>query len=93
MDQSSRSQATEFKFVRQAPIGPYIVDFLCREARLIVEVDGATLSEDQEIAYDRKRELLLKAEGYQIIRLRNDDVYERINDALDMILMGLEGSL
>src|SRR5262249_20183481 len=35
----------KFKFVRQAPIGPYIVDFLCREARLIVEVDGATHSE------------------------------------------------
>ena len=41
-----------FKFVRQEPIGPYVVDFLCREARLIVEVDGATHSEDREIAYD-----------------------------------------
>src|SRR5438477_1045618 len=41
-----------FKFVRPEPIGPYIVDFLCREARLIVEVDGATHSEDREIAYD-----------------------------------------
>jgi very-short-patch-repair endonuclease len=42
--------ADKFKFVRQAPIGPHIVDFLCREARLIVEVDGATHSEDREIA-------------------------------------------
>jgi len=41
-----------FKFVRQEPIGPYVVDFLCQEARLIVEVDGATHSEDREIAYD-----------------------------------------
>src|SRR5438874_4727487 len=81
-----------FKFVRQAPIGPYIVDFLCREARLIVEVDGATHSEDRQIAYDRKREVL-KAEGYQIVRVQNDDVYRHINDVLDMILMGLEERL
>jgi very-short-patch-repair endonuclease len=83
----------KFKFVRQAPIGPYIVDFLCREARLIVEVDGATHSEDREIAYDRRREVFLKAEGYQIVRVQNDDVYRHINDVLDMILMGLEGRL
>ena len=52
-----------FKFVRQAPIGPYIVDFLCREVRFIVEVDGATHSEDHEIAYDRRRDAYLRAEG------------------------------
>src|SRR6476661_1690797 len=83
----------KFKFVRQAPIGPYIVDFLCRKARLIVEVDGATHSEDREIAYDRRREVFLKAEGYQIVRVQNDDVYRHINDVLDMILLGLEGRL
>src|SRR5204862_95760 len=57
-----------FKFVRHEAIGPYIVDFLCREARLIVEVEGATHSEDREIAYDRRREAYLKREGYRIIR-------------------------
>jgi very-short-patch-repair endonuclease len=82
-----------FKFVRQAPIGPFIVDFLCREARLIVEVDGATHSEDHEIAYDRRRDAYLKAEDYRIVRVLNDDVYKHMNDMLDMILMGLEGKL
>jgi very-short-patch-repair endonuclease len=82
-----------FKFVRQAPIGPYVVDFLCREARLIIEVDGATHSEDREIAYDRRREAYLKSAGYGIVRVQNDDVYKHINDVLDMILMGLEGKL
>ena len=82
-----------FKFVRQTPIGPYVVDFLCREARLIVEVDGATHSEDREIAYDRRRETYLVSEGYRIIRVLNDDIYKRIDDVLDMILMGVEGKL
>src|SRR5439155_18797187 len=73
-----------FKFVRQEPVGPYIVDFLCREARLIVEVDGATHSEDREVAYDRRREAYLKREGYRIIRVLNNDVYTHINDVSDI---------
>ena len=40
--------AEEIQVRRQAPIGPYIVDFLCREARVTVEIDGATHSEDRE---------------------------------------------
>src|SRR5213076_238719 len=86
-----RGRRLQSKFVRQEPIGPYVVDFLCREARLIVEVDGATHSEDREIAYDRRREAYLKREGYRIVRVLNNDVYTGINDVLDMILMGLEG--
>jgi very-short-patch-repair endonuclease len=58
-----------------------------------LEVDGATHWEDREIAYDCRREVFLKAEGYQIVRVQNDDVYRHINDVLDMILMGLEGRL
>jgi len=41
----------------------------------------------------RKREVFLKAEGYQIVRVRNDNVYEHISDVLDMILKRLEGRL
>ena len=48
------------------------------------------IRKDREIAYDRKREIFLKTEGYQIVRVQNDDVYKHINDVLDMILMGLE---
>jgi very-short-patch-repair endonuclease len=80
-----------FKFIRQAPLGPYIVDFLCREARLIVEVDGATHSEDRQIAYDGRRGVYLKAQGYRIVRIQNHDIYRHINDVLDMILLALEG--
>ena len=37
------------------------------------------------IAYDRRREVFLKAEGYQIVRVQNDDVYRHINDVLDLL--------
>ena len=81
------------KFARQYPIGPFTVDFLCRDARLIVEVDGATHSEDHEIAYDQRRTAYLKEQGYKIVRVMNDDVYRRFDDVMDMILLALEGRL
>ena len=82
-----------YKFARQCPIGPFTADFLCRGARLIVEVDGATHSQDQEIAYDRRRTVYLKAQGFRIVRVMNDDVYRRFDDVMDMILLALEGKL
>ena len=81
------------KFARQCPIGPFTVDFLCRGAGLIVEVDGATHSQDQEIAYDRRRTVYLKAQGFKIVRVMNDDVYRRFDDVMDMILLALEGKI
>jgi very-short-patch-repair endonuclease len=51
------------KFARQEPIGPYFADFLCREHRLFVEVDGATHSTADEIAHDRFRQRRLEKEG------------------------------
>jgi very-short-patch-repair endonuclease len=82
----------DFKFVRQVPIGPYIADFLCREARFIVEVDGATHSQDREIAYDGRREAYLETEGFRILRVTNDDVFRRIESVLETILARLEGT-
>ncbi len=79
------------KFVRQAPVGPYYADFLCREKRLIVEVDGATHSEDQEIAYDKRRTEFLTSQGFRVHRVQNADVFIILPDVLDMILMILDG--
>ena len=56
-----------FKFVRQETIGRYVVDFVCRECRLIVEVDGGQHSEAVE--YDRQRDDWLKAQGHTEVHL------------------------
>ena len=81
------------KFVRQAPIGPYVADFLCRSARLIVEVDGATHATDAEVAHDARRAVFLSAEGYRVLRVNNDEVYSRLDDVLETILAALENRL
>jgi very-short-patch-repair endonuclease len=73
-------QLKNFKFVRQAPLGPYIVDFLCREQNLIVEVDGATHSTETEISEDLRRASQLQALGYKIVRFQNDEVINGMDE-------------
>jgi very-short-patch-repair endonuclease len=77
------------KFVRQWPVGPYIVDFLCRDRRLIVEVDGDTHSTEDEVSYDARRTAFLISAGYRVHRVWNFDVYKNLDDVLDGILMAL----
>jgi very-short-patch-repair endonuclease len=79
-----------FKFLRQAPAGPYIADFLCREGRLVVEVDGATHSTAAEVASDRRRTEALKAIGYRVIRMQNEEVMRGMDQVLALILEALK---
>jgi len=62
----------DWKWRRQAPVGPYIVDFLCLEAALVVEVDGGVHAEEPE--YDARRDALLKRRGLQVLRFGNAQV-------------------
>jgi very-short-patch-repair endonuclease len=80
-----------FKFVRQAAIGSYFVDFSCRETRLAVEVDGATHSSDAEIAADASRTAALEDMGYRVLRVSSDDVEHNIDGVLDWLLHKLRG--
>ena len=79
-----------FKFVRQEPIGPYFADFVCREEKLVIEVDGATHSAEDECGRDERREQLLRDRGDRIVRFDNDEVYRNIQGVLDTILAALE---
>ena len=78
-----------FKFSRQVPIGPYIVDFVCREQRLVVEVDGATHSTDEELTHDNHRTGFLKSVGYDVIRFQNDEILNGMDEVLTLILQAL----
>jgi len=78
-----------FKFVRQEPIGPYIADFVCREAKLIVEVDGGQHNESER---DQRRDAFLTSEGYSILRFWNSDVLTNMDGVLQTILTSLNSS-
>ena len=76
-----------FKFIRQDTIGPYIVDFVCRERRLIVEADGGQHAENQK---DRVRDAFLSAEQYRVLRFWNHDILQNIDGVRDAILAELQ---
>jgi very-short-patch-repair endonuclease len=78
-----------FKFVRQETIGPYIADFVCRDRKLIVELDGGQHSENNG---DRIRDAFLAAEGYKVLRFWNNDVMTNRDGVLAVILAALECS-
>ncbi len=77
------------KFVRQERIGPYYADFACREAKLVVEIDGATHSTEEELARDRARAALMTRQGYRVVRFTNIEVYEQIDRVCEAILVAL----
>jgi very-short-patch-repair endonuclease len=83
----SRLRARRFQgysFRRQLPIGPYIVDFVCLDARLIIEIDGGQHA-STEAERDKKRDAWLRAQGFVILRYWNNDVLTNLNGVLEHI--------
>lgn len=80
-----RSKNLWFKFNRQHIVGDYIVDFICIEKSLVVEVDGGYHSEYEQIQKDEIRTESLRRMGFRVIRFANEDVYGRIQDVIDKI--------
>jgi very-short-patch-repair endonuclease len=72
-----------FKFRRQQVIGKYIVDFICLEKRLILEVDGGQHLE--QMTYDSKREDWLKSQGFRILRFWDNAVLEETQAVMEAI--------
>ncbi|MFO1171889.1 MAG: endonuclease domain-containing protein [Hyphomicrobiaceae bacterium] len=67
------------RFRRQHPLGPYIVDFVCLEQMLVIEVDGATHGKAAELALDGERTAWLVERGYRVMRIGNVEIYESID--------------
>ncbi len=75
---------TILKFRRQHPLSPYVADFACVAARLIVELDGD--SHDGRQSYDARRDADLKDRGWHILRIKNDDVFSNLEGVIETIL-------
>ena len=78
------------KFRRQLPIGPYIADFACVEAQLIVELDGGQHADRAE--HDEARSAFLNSKGFRVLRFWNNDVLLNIEGVLTVILQALDPS-
>ena len=82
-----RANRFGFKFKRQVPIGTYIVDFVCFEKRLIIELDGGQHMDNQ--MYDAKRTDWLMTHGFKILRFWNNDIFEQTTSVLAVIRTAL----
>jgi len=76
-------QLAGYGFRRQAPIGPYIVDFVCFSEKLVIEVDGGQHAGTDK---DQRRTDWLKSHGFRVLRFWNHDVLGNTNGVVDTIL-------
>jgi len=82
-----RANRLGVKFKRQVPIGTYIVDFVCLEKRLIIELDGGQHMDNQ--IYDMKRTDWLTAHGFKVLRFWNHDVFQQTTSVVEVIMAAL----
>ncbi len=71
------------KFQRQVILGNYIIDFLCLDKKIIIEVDGGQHATQE--TYDRRRTLYLKSIGYRVLRFWNNEVLGNTEGVIDTI--------
>jgi len=76
-----------YKFRRQRPVGPYVVDFICESARVIVELDGGQHADQRR--YDDNRDRYLRDRGYSVLRFWNNDVLQNMDGVLEAALRKL----
>lgn len=79
-------QIANLKFRRQVPIGKYVADFMCKDKKIIVELDGGGHLEDEQIKHDLKRKQFLESEGYKIIRFFNTDIFQNLEGVIDSLI-------
>jgi len=79
-----------FKFRRQVPVGPYIVDYLCKDARLVIEADGG---QHADSTTDVARTAWLAANGYRVLRFWNGEILSNPDGVCEAILAALKGEV
>jgi very-short-patch-repair endonuclease len=83
-------EALGLKFRRQQPLGQYIVDFVCFERRLVIELDGGQHLE--QAAYDAERDEWLESQGFRVMRFWDNQVLGEVEAVKEAIFQAVEGS-
>jgi very-short-patch-repair endonuclease len=78
-------QLSGLRFRRQQPIGPFVVDFYCPAAKLIVELDGSQHGADGNRAYDERRTRYMNARGFHVLRFNNYELLQNYEAVLESI--------
>ncbi|MBS0245707.1 MAG: endonuclease domain-containing protein [Proteobacteria bacterium] len=84
-----KSHYIGMQFRRQTPIGPYIADFCCHRARLIVELDGESHDFAEQQQSDAQRDRWFATQGYRVLRFTNDDVLKNLEGVVAAIVSAI----
>ena len=87
-----RKHVSGLRFRRQQPMGPYVADFFCSAAKLIVELDGGQHGTDEARAYDEARTRWLEQRGYRVLRIANIEFLANPEDVVVGIWRAVESS-
>ena len=79
-----------FHIRRQSPLGPYVVDFLCKTRKLVIEVDGSQHASPQGRQHDDNRDQFLHARGYRVLRFWNTDIDTELDGTMRKIIEALQ---
>jgi very-short-patch-repair endonuclease len=82
-----RGEAPRFR--RQHPIGPYVADFCCASAKLVIEVDGAAHTEDRQIQHDQRRNAYMRELGYSVLRVPASDLLRDVDEVVQGIMQAV----
>jgi very-short-patch-repair endonuclease len=85
-----RKQIDGHRFRKQVPIGKYIVDFVCLDARLVIEVDGGQHSDAAEA--DAVRDAWLRSQNFRVLRFWNNDVLKNPEGVMQVVIEALEAT-
>ena len=80
-----KKQINGLQFYRQRPLGPYIVDFYCPAAKLIIEIDGGGHYFPNHVEYDRERDKYFSEHGFKVLRFNNLEVMKNLDSVLEVI--------
>ena len=81
-----KKQLNGYKFRRQQPIGPFVVDFVCLPKKLILEIDGGQHNSEECIKTDNQRTIYLESKGFTILRFWNNEIFDNIQGVLEQII-------
>ena len=83
--QSLKQKQLGVKFRRQQPIGKYIVDFVCFEKKIIIELDGGQHNESSNIEKDKMRDLFFNQNGFKVVRFWNNEIHQNLDGVIEKI--------
>ena len=88
-----RKQILGVQFYRQKPIGNFIVDFYAMKAKIVIEVDGSQHMNGCHEEKDKKRDIYLKNQGFEVLRFNNLEVLKEIDSVMEVIYRTVKGRL